>query len=76
MVPGDAGRSAVLEHGLRHAQRVVEAAGADPTLIDKSRRDVETTLSSFFDALGWTVAVRWEDHPTTLPTSRPTAAGR
>jgi hypothetical protein len=30
-------------------------------LAERSRRQAEQVLGSFFDALGWSVTVRWEE---------------
>jgi len=61
VLPGDAGQSTAVNHAYRHAQKVVAAVGADPKLIEKARSDAEETLSAFFQALGWTVTVRWDN---------------
>lgn len=43
----------------RHAQQVVASVGADPKLIEQAPRNAEETLVAFFQALGWSVTVRW-----------------
>jgi hypothetical protein len=74
VVPGDAGRTHVVAHGLRHAQEVVAAAAKAPAVAEKSRRSVEETLRSFFEAFDWKVVVRWEDQPPPTTTRSSHAA--
>lgn len=59
VVPGDVTQSAAVNHAYRHAQQIVAGVGADPKLIEKAQRDAEETLAAFFQALGWSVTVRW-----------------
>jgi hypothetical protein len=53
---------AVEESHLR-AQATVDAAAADPVLIEQSRARAQNVVHAFFAAAGWDVAVRWSDRP-------------
>jgi hypothetical protein len=59
IVSGDGGQSAAVNHAYRHAQEAVASAGEDPRLVERARRDAEETLGAFFQAVGWTVTIRW-----------------
>ena len=55
--------SAVIDLALRDAQRLVLELGQRPEMIEQSRSQAEGCLTSFFDAIGWTVTVRWDELP-------------
>ena len=60
-VPGDAGRTKVVERAFEEAQRVVEEASADPALAERSQRRAEQVLRAFFESTGWKVEVKWAE---------------
>lgn len=62
VVPGDGGiPEALVNRAYRDAQRFVAAAGGEPSLRPRSRRQAEEVLGAFFHATGWHVEVRWSD---------------
>ena len=61
VVPGDAGRSRVVERAFEEAQRVVEEASADPALAERSKRRAEQVLKGFFESTGWKAQVKWDE---------------
>jgi len=60
IVPGDDDRAAVVNGAYAHAQRIVADAATGAAVVDRARRQAESVLRAFFDALGWTVAIRWD----------------
>ena len=62
MTPDDGNTAAaVLNHAYRDAQEFVGQACGDPTLAGRARRQAEQVLRTFFQAVGWDVAIRWSD---------------
>ena len=62
LTPDDGGTAAaVLNHAYRDAQEFVGQACRDPTLAGRARRQAEQVLRTFFQAVGWDVAIRWSD---------------
>jgi hypothetical protein len=59
IVPGDAAQTAVLNKAYREAQDVVRRAGQSPELVEQAKRQAEKVLTTFFEAMGWKVVVRW-----------------
>ena len=59
VVPGDGGRSRVVDRAYGRAQRAVGEAATDPALVQRSKLQAEQVLTAFFGALGWTIRVRW-----------------
>jgi hypothetical protein len=57
---GDADTAAV-NRAMRRAQTVVEAAGQDPGIVQRSQLQTEQVLVAFLRNLGWTVRVEWAD---------------
>ena len=62
IVPGDAGRTAMVNRSYAEAQSYLSAAADDKGLIEKSRQHAEEVLASFFASVGWTVTVKWHDY--------------
>lgn len=60
LVPGDEATTAVVNRAYADAQRIVSQAADDKSLLDKARQKAESVLRAFFEALGWTVVIRWE----------------
>jgi hypothetical protein len=63
IVPGDAGRTRVLNEAYAQAEAALAAAAADPTLIDAASRHAEQVLAGFFATGGWKVSVQWSGVP-------------
>lgn len=59
IVPGDRADTAVVNAAYRDAQQLVTQVSTHADLLDRSRRQAEQVLRCFFEALGWTVTVRW-----------------
>jgi hypothetical protein len=60
VVPGgDEAAAAVVNRAYADAQRIVTAAADDRALLDRSRRQAESVLRTFFAAVGWRVVIRW-----------------
>ena len=59
LVPGEAGRTTLINRAYADAQQLVSQAAGDPELLGRSRRQAEQVLGSFFSAAGWTVSIRW-----------------
>jgi hypothetical protein len=61
IVPGDSAQTAVLNKAYREAQEVVAGAAQDHGLVEQAKKQAEKVLTTFFDAMGWKVAVRWRE---------------
>jgi hypothetical protein len=59
IVPGDAGRTAVLNRAYAEAEQAVAEAAAKPDVIDKAIEHAQEALGSFFATGGWRVEIRW-----------------
>lgn len=59
IVPGDEGRSALINRAYADAQQIVASAADDQTLLERSRGQAESMLRAFFTALAWEVEIRW-----------------
>jgi hypothetical protein len=60
-VPKDGRTSAaVVNLAYQDAQRQVERACNDPSLLERARRQAESVLRAFFAAAGWQLKVRWQ----------------
>jgi hypothetical protein len=59
IVPGDAGRTAVLNRAYQEAEKAVAAAGATPATLEQAKIQAQSVLGNFFAAAGWSVKVRW-----------------
>ena len=55
---GDAD-TGVVNQAFKDAQRTVATAAGDPVIVDRSKRQAEQVLTSFFKAIEWDVEVRW-----------------
>jgi uncharacterized protein DUF4230 len=63
MVPGERAHAAAVNRAYAEAQEVVAAAGEAPWLDERARAQAEAVLRTFFDAMEWSVTVRWSDRP-------------
>jgi hypothetical protein len=61
IVPGDAGRTAVLNRAYAEAEQAVAEEAAKPDVIDKAAEHAEQAIASFFATGGWRVSIRWRD---------------
>jgi hypothetical protein len=61
IVPGDAGRTAVLNRAYAEAERALSAAAATEQTIEQATTQAERVLSTFFQAAAWHVNVRWKN---------------
>ena len=61
IVPSDEGRAAVVNRAYADAQRIIAEAAVEPAGIDRARRQAESVLRAFFEAMGWIVEIRWMD---------------
>jgi len=59
IVPGDAGRTAVLNRAYTEAERAVADAATTPETIDQAAEHAEQVLGVFFTTGGWKIQVRW-----------------
>ena len=59
MVPSVEASRVVVNLAMAEAQRVVESAGEQPELADRTRQRTEQVISQFFIAAGWGVKVVW-----------------
>lgn len=56
----------------RQGQRLIESVASQEEWVDQARRQAEAAISQFYSALGWQVAVTWQDRaPTTAPETAP-----
>ena len=61
LTPDDGRASAaVVNRAYQDAQRQVEGACNDPSLLERARRQAESVLRAFFAAAGWQLHVRWQ----------------
>jgi len=58
-VPGDEATTAVVNRAYADAQRIDSQATDDRALLDRARQKAESVLRAFFEAVGWTVEIRW-----------------
>jgi hypothetical protein len=61
IVPGDAGRTAVLNRAYAEAEKAVAEAAVTPETINEAAEHARRTLAAFFGTGGWNVQVRWTD---------------
>jgi hypothetical protein len=61
IVPGDAGRTAVLNRAYAEAERAVAEAADTTDTINQAAENAQRTLAAFLGSDGWTVRVRWAD---------------
>jgi hypothetical protein len=62
LVPGDAGRTAVLNRAYREAEIALTAAAMTPATVEQAGIQAQRVLGSFFAAIGWRVTVRWANN--------------
>jgi hypothetical protein len=60
IVPGDAGRTAVLNRAYREAEKAVAAAAVTPETLNEAAEHAQQALAAFFGGGGWKVQIRWE----------------
>ena len=63
LIPGNGNRIKAIDAAMEIAQRKVEEAGRSPDVLRAASENTETLLRSAFNALGWTLTVRWDDRP-------------
>ena len=61
IVPGDAGRTAVLNRAYAEAEQAVAEAADTTNTIEQAAEHAQHALAAFFGTGGWTVRVRWAD---------------
>ena len=61
IVPGDAGRTAVLNRAYAEAEKAVAEAAVTPETVNEAAEHARHALSAFFGTGGWNVQVRWSD---------------
>jgi hypothetical protein len=59
IVPGDAGRTAVLNRAYAEAEKAVAEAAVTPETVNEAAEHAQHALSAFFGTGGWNVQVRW-----------------
>jgi hypothetical protein len=59
IVPGDAGRTAVLNRAYGEAERAVAEAAVTPETINEAAEHSQNVLAAFFGTGGWKVQIRW-----------------
>ena len=59
IVPGDAGRTAVLNHAYYEAEQAVATAAGTPATINDAAQNAGHALASFFSSGGWTIRIQW-----------------
>jgi len=59
VVPGDAGRTAVLNRAYAEAEQSVAAAAVKPSTIGDASHHAEQALAVFFAMAGWKVQIEW-----------------
>ncbi len=67
IAPGETGEVDLLNRALQEAQKSIEAAGSQQSLIDRARQRTEEVLLGFGRALGWDLDVRWDDRMAARP---------
>ncbi len=63
LVPGDAGRTKVLNDAYRQAEEALAEASRSPHLIEQASQHAESVLRDFFATGGWSVEIHWIDGP-------------
>ena len=61
IVPGDAGRTAVLNRAYAEAEKAVAEAAVTPETVNEAAEHARHALSAFFGSGGLNVQVRWSD---------------
>jgi hypothetical protein len=59
IVPGDAGRTAVLNRAYAEAEKAVAEAAMTPETINEAAEHARRTLAAFLGPGGWDVKIRW-----------------
>jgi hypothetical protein len=62
LVPGDAGRTAVLNRAYREAEIALTAAAMTPAAVEQAGIQAQHVLVKFFAAARWRVMVRWANN--------------
>jgi hypothetical protein len=60
LVPGDAGRTELLNLAYAQAQRCLVTAAADPALQQRCREQTRQVVQTFCRGQGWEVEIQWE----------------
>lgn len=60
---GDAGEASLTNRAMQSAQTVLIDAANKPELIERACGHTEMVMRNFFDAMGWTVVIQWDDQP-------------
>jgi hypothetical protein len=63
LVAGERAQVAVVNQAYLQAQQIIATAAAEPALQQRSREQAESVLGCFFDALDWSVTIRWHEPP-------------
>ena len=71
---GQAGERVLTNRAYAAAQRVLLEAADRPELIEKARDQAEKVMRGFFGALGWEVAIEWDDSMMTEAPAAPDPA--
>lgn len=61
LLPTETGESALTNRAMLAAQRVLAETAEKPQLITQARDHTQKIICGFFDALGWTITVQWND---------------
>jgi hypothetical protein len=59
IVPGDAGRTVVLNRAYAEAEEALGAAAVTPQVIESAKTQAQRVLVDFLASTGWNVSVRW-----------------
>jgi hypothetical protein len=60
-LPTETGESALTNRAMLAAQRVLAETAEKPELITQAREHTQKIICAFFDALGWTITIQWDD---------------
>ena len=71
---GQAGERELSNRAFAAAQRVLLKAADQPRLVERARDQTEEVMRGFFGALGWTVAIEWDDSMMTEVPAEPDPA--
>lgn len=59
IVPGDAGRTAVVNEAYRQAEEALAVAATKPEAVEQATRHAQTAITDFLATGGWTVEIKW-----------------
>lgn len=61
LVPGDEGKPQLINRAYDDAQQIISLAAQDRELMERARAQARQVLATFYQTIGWSVQVTFED---------------